>query len=225
MDENNPAPDSGVSEQAVRQRTGGRPEYKPTDEQRATVRRFVDDKVTRAAIAKALGISPVTLRKHFGAELGRPPLVAVDRQRDLDFDGPPAPKTVPPPGRPEYEPTWREREDVRLFKADDWSDDRIARRLGISRNTLLKHFADELEDGADQVRAAVLRNLMRESNGGSVSASDRLMKLPGMVAPLERLPTPPADPPEADPQLGKKEKANREALTAAQGTSWGQILN
>ena len=65
------------------------------------------------------------------------------------------------------------RQDVRLFKADNWSDDRIARRLGISRTTLLKHFAEELESGADQERQEALRLLKRAgASSGSARPSD-----------------------------------------------------
>ena len=196
----------------------GRPVYKPTDEQRAAVRTLKADAKTHAEIATAVGVSRNTLRKYFAAELAD--TVAEDPAPMLDFTAS-QPEPVPSTGRPEFEPTQRQREDVRLWKADDWSDDRIARRLAISRNTLLKHFAEELEDGVDQVRARVLRNLMRESDKGSVSASDRLMKLPGMIAPAERLTTPEAEP---EQPLGKKDRALRDAQTAEQGTSWASLV-
>lgn len=227
MSEQNPPPDPGVSEQKKRPGTVGRPEYKPTDEQRAQVRELVAAKATKGRIALALGISPVTLRKYFAAELAAPGDASPESGM-LDFGGsshqPPPIEAAPPKeqaGRPEFEPNYRQREDVRLMKADDWSDDRIARRLGISRNTLLKHFGDELEDGVDQVRAAVLRNLMRESNNGSVSASDRLLKLPGMIAPAQRLETPAAA---DDEPMGKKARALHDAKTAENGTSWASLV-
>lgn len=219
MDDTDPPRDNGVSEQSERSRKGGRPEYKPTDEQRALVTELVAGKTARIAIARRLGISPVTLRKHFAAELGFDPAPALP---GLGLEGEHEPARLGP-GRPGFEPTWRQREDVKLLKADDWSDERIARYLGISRNTLLAHFADELEAGADQVRARVLRDLSLASSKGSAAASDRLLKLPGMIAPAQQLPVPESAAPE--PVLGKKAQANRDAQTAHQGTSWNQILN
>lgn len=176
-----------------------------------------------AAVAADIGISINTLRKHFAADLVNDRAETVTGE--LDFTQPaPASAAVPPspPGRPEFEPTYRQREEVRLFKADNWSDERIATYLGIARATLLKHFADELEYGVSQVRARVLRNLMRQSDEGSVSASDRILKLPGMIGPPERLPTPSSEP---EPErVGKKEQALRDAQTAHEGTTWDRVL-
>ena len=221
MDEQNPPLVSIDSEQNQREKAGGRPEYKPTDEQRAKVRELAEARTPRKAIAAAIGISPITLRKHFGAELGAP----VDQAGQLDLTEPHKPASIasPEPGRPEFEPTWRQREDVKLCKADNWSDERIARLLRISRTTLLKYFAEELEHGADLVRMDILRNLKAASAKGSRPAAEAILKLPGLVAPLEQLPTP-EDPPAATEAVGKKEQASRDAQSAHQGTSWGQIL-
>ena len=127
MDDQDPPPVSVVSEQNQQKKSGGRPEYKPTDDHRAKVRELAETKMPRKAIAAAIGISPVTLRKHFGAELGVP----VDQAGQLDLTEPHKPASIasPEPGRPEFEPTWRQREDVKLCKADNWSDERIARLL------------------------------------------------------------------------------------------------
>lgn len=47
----------------------GRPTHKPTAETRAHVRRLVAESVKVAAIARALGIAPQTLAKHYPQEL------------------------------------------------------------------------------------------------------------------------------------------------------------
>lgn len=52
-------------------------------------------------------------------------------------------------GRPRFKPTTSQRDRVRRLKADGWSNDRIARVLGISRNTLEAAFAEEIEFGLD----------------------------------------------------------------------------
>lgn len=227
MAKQNPARVSGVNEQNARSRAGGRPKYKPTDEQRSQVRELVaaTPKLTQREIAAKIGVSPVTLRKAFAAELAE----KVDQAGQLDFDSQQAPvaaeSAVAAPGRPEFEPTWRMREDVKLCKADNWSDERICRLLGIgSRTTLVKHFAAELEHGADLLRIKVLRGLDLAASKGSPGAAEKLLRLAGMVAPLS--PVAPSDdeaPPA--PKLGKKEQANRDAHTAHVGTSWSEILS
>ncbi|MET0471651.1 MAG: hypothetical protein ABWZ93_12385 [Xanthobacteraceae bacterium] len=132
------------------------------------------EKATKADIAAAIGVTRATLRKHFQAEL------AVDQVGQLDFKS-------AAPGRPRFEPNYRQREDVGLFKADGWSDDRIARRLRISRTTLTTYFKEELADDADTVRAEVLRNLMASSRKGNVAASNALLRMSALEPP----PSPP----------------------------------
>lgn len=232
MDEQNPPRDTGVSERNARARGGGRPEYKPTDDQRSQVRQLAAARTARIEIARQLGISPVTLRKHFARELAgeQQPDQAPEQALPLEgahtpkrIDGPADQSAGQPVGRPEFEPTQRQREDVKLCKADEWSDDRIARQLGISRNTLLKHFAEELAYGADQVRMRNLRNLQRLADAGSVPACRELLEMSEGGA--EMLPVPSAPPAEHEAPLGKKEQATRDARTAHEGTSWNQILN
>lgn len=222
-----------VSEQKQPSGKRGRPEYKPTAEQRAKVRELRADRKTTEEIAAALEISRNTLRKHFAGELVAPFAAPSGAVGQLDFEGTAhRPNTTAetlgpaavPTGRPEYEPTQRDRDDVRLMKADDWSDERIARRLGISRNTLLKHFAQELEDGADYVRQIALRNLMRSSNGGNVGASNSLLRLSGLAPPPPEPNRPQGEAPPAAPDLGKKQQAKHDALTAEEGTSWSQLM-
>lgn len=228
MGEQDPPAGNDISARKGRTGQAGRPEYKPTNDQRAEVVRLVAEGKTKTEIAAVIGISRLTLRKHFAAELvvTKAPLQGALELGAAPTVPPPeaAPPTQPTPaGRPEFEPTYRQRDEVRLWKVDGWSDDRIAQALGISRNTLLKHFGDELERGVDQVRTRVLKNLLRESDAGSVPASVHLLKLPGMLAPIQQLPPPELDE-AAAPAPGKKEQANREARTAHEGNTWGSIL-
>lgn len=129
-------------------------------------------------------------------------------------------------GRPEFEPTLANRNGVRLMRADGWTVDRIARRIGVSANTLRKHFAEELSDGADIVRLKVLADLDRASSKGKVAASNALLKLSGLEPPP---PPPKADAPAEKPtapeeKLGKKEAAKIAAQTAEQGTTWHELM-
>lgn len=186
-------------------------------------------------VASTIGLSRNTLKKYFAAELHAVP-ASTEIGLQLDLSGQhqvESPRVeAREPGRPEFEPNYRQREDVRLAKADHWSDDRIARFLGISRSTLLRHFAVELEMGVDMLRMQVLRDLKLSAAKGNRAAAATLLNLPGMIVGAEILPTPgDNEEPEAaavegdGSTLGKKEKARRDAQTAHQGTSWARLVN
>jgi AraC-like DNA-binding protein len=186
-------------------------------------------------VASAIGLSRNTLKKYFAEELDAAPVSAQgEQQLDLSGQHKVTPPAVEPrdPGRPEFEPTWRQREDVKLGKADHWSDDRIARYLGISRSTLLRHFGPELEWGVDMLRMQVLRDLKTSAAKGNRAAAETLLGLPGMITGTEVLPTPGEEEPAtaanveaADSAMGKKERARRDAQTAHEGTSWARLVN
>lgn len=216
----------GLSEQNQQIRQVGRPEYKPTAAERELVRTMKAARKTNATIAAELKLSRNTLRKHFAQELaGEPVQATADPQ--LDFGGAahnPALEAAPI-GRPEYEPSQRARDDVRLWAADDWTEDRMARQLGISRNTLRKHFAEELEHGADKVRAMVLRDLMRSSAQGKVGASNKLLEITGLVPPPAAPRAPEAAQQDEPEELGKKERARIDARTADAGTEWADLVH
>ena len=59
-------------------------------------------------------------------------------------------------GRSPFAPTKAQRDRVQRLKADAWSNERIARVLGIARNTLESAFAEELEFGVDLKQDEVL---------------------------------------------------------------------
>lgn len=218
--------DDGVSAQEAPSRSGGRPEYKPSDEQRALVRRLRGAGTSIGEVAKAVGVSRNTLRKHFGAELETRPS-PVEQQLELAGSHPAKAIVVEElakPGRPEFEPTQRQRDDVKLWASDDWTEDRMAAQLGISRNTLRKHFAEEIQYGADKVRTMVLRDLQRSSAAGRTGASAKLLELTEKVRP----PSPPKPGAEDDddaPALGKKAQAKVDATTAEAGTGWSHLVN
>lgn len=216
--------DDGVSAQGTPSRSGGRPEYKPTDDQRALVRRLRLEGQSIGDVAKAIGVSRNTLRKHFAAEVAVTP-APVEQQLALDGEHHATAVVVEvpaAPGRPEFEPTQRQRDDVKLWASDDWTEDRMAAQLGISRNTLRKHFAEEIQYGADKVRTMVLRDLQRSSAAGRTGASAKLLELTEKVRP----PSPPK--PDAEDEgavaLGKKDQAKVDARTAEVGTGWSSLV-
>jgi biotin operon repressor len=126
-------------------------------------------------------------------------------------------------GRPPLKPTRLQRQDVRLFKADGWSDERIARRLGLSRTTLLKHFGHELSNGADEERQAALRLLKKAASKLNIGAIREYLKLSGAGSAVERSLGQP-DRSEPGPKPGKKELARELALHAHEDSEWGDDL-
>lgn len=103
------------------------------------------------------------------------------------------------------------------------SHEEIALALGMSRVTLSKHFEVELSTGAYQKRLEVMQAMQRAAKKGNVAAARAYLNVTPWVAP------PPADKPAPapepkQPELGKKEQANRDAGTAQVGTEWADLL-
>lgn len=100
------------------------------------------------------------------------------------------------------------------------SHEEIAIGLGISRNTLEKHFAHELSVGAYEKRIAVLEAMHSSACKGNVTAQRAYMERMPEIAP-----TP--DEAAVEPKelkRGKKEQANADAQTAQTGTQWEGLL-
>lgn len=115
----------------------------------------------------------------------------------------------------------------------------IALALGISRPTLRKHYQHELSIGASQCRQAVLQAMFKAATGKGSTAAAKvyLASLPEFEAPPmpagEESPVqPPAPPPPETAsapaprpaKLGKKEQAELDAHSAADGTPWDELL-
>jgi hypothetical protein len=95
------------------------------------------------------------------------------------------------------------------------SHEEIAIALGIHRHTLDKHYQVELSTGALNRRAEVLDAMARTALKGNVSAQKAFLALtPTLAAP----------PREQEKPKGKKEQAQADAATAANGTEWGDLL-
>lgn len=121
-------------------------------------------------------------------------------------------------GRPRFKPKPKQRERVKLLKADGWSNERIAAQLAISRNTLEAAFALELEFGADAKRVENLEAAEKAAKKGNASAIKwlagrfDLARVAHQVAARES----PAENEEArSPKLGKKEQQQRDATKIA----------
>lgn len=101
------------------------------------------------------------------------------------------------------------------------SKDGIATALKITRVTLDKHFAGELESGSQQEMAANLRRFRKAAEKGNVAAMKHLDAKFGSAAAQESFAAPA---PHSGPEAGKKEQAQSAAKDAGQGTVWGNDL-
>ncbi len=121
-------------------------------------------------------------------------------------------------GRPPFAATPTLRRKVSELTACGMSQDDIARAIGCSSPTLVVHFADELTTGRARRRAEVIGLLFRQARRGNVTAQKALEQLTGM--------SPPGSPaPQAARKSGKKEQAEIDAGTAAEGTEWASLIH
>lgn len=117
--------------------------------------------------------------------------------------------------RPSYKPTAANRRRVAVAAGAGMSHEEIAIGLGITRPTLSKHFEKELSQGAYEKRLEVLDAMHRMAKKGNVAAQKAYVALtPAAAAPPVAKPAP----------IGKKEQAQADAVTAGQGTEWGELL-
>lgn len=143
-------------------------------------------------------------------------------------------------GRPAHVPTAATRRKVSIAAGGGMLHEQIAIALGIGTDTLRKYYEPELSVGANLRRMEVLQSQYSAAmkKGSTAAARVYLANMPQFVVP----PAEPADPPapavtpatgaqpEAAapapkaPKLGKKEQAQVDATTAAQGTEWADIL-
>lgn len=118
--------------------------------------------------------------------------------------------------RPAHKPTAATRRQVAAAAGGGMRQEDIANGIGITVPTLRKHYSAELSAGAARERMAVLAKVLAQAKKGSTSAA-RLY--------LQQVPTSVADPEEGgNPKLGKKEKAQVDAKTAAKGTEWDDLI-
>ena len=96
-----------------------------------------------------------------------------------------------------------------LFVACGMSEEAMAAVIGIQRQTLRKHFAEELLIGHARIKSENFKNLRKAAKAGNVAAI-KYLDLKGGSAPLEDRPT--------QEPLGKKEALNEAAKTAHIGS-------
>ena len=96
----------------------------------------------------------------------------------------------------------------------------IARPVGIDPKTLRFHYADQIELGTIKATAKVAQNLFtmacKPTREGLTAAIFWLKVRAGWSEYV---------PKRVEEPLGKKELAEREALTTGEGNEWGQLVN
>lgn len=133
-------------------------------------------------------------------------------------------------GRPAHVPTAASRRKVAIAAGGGMLHEQIAIALEISTDTLRKYYEHELSVGASQRRVDVLEALYRVviKKGSTSAAKVYLANEPQMAVPPAPQPEAPAAAPEvaapAPKKLGKKEQAAADAVTAAEGTAWDDLL-
>lgn len=126
--------------------------------------------------------------------------------------------------RPSFKPTPFMRRKVAAAAGAGMSHEEIAIGLGLARNTLEKHFARELTEGAYARRLEVVLAMHAAAKRGNVAAAKQYLSMTPRVAapPLPVGEAESAAPP--TPKLGKKEQAQVDAVSAHKGTDWDGLL-
>jgi predicted RNA-binding Zn ribbon-like protein len=106
-------------------------------------------------------------------------------------------------GRPEFRPTPRIRQKVEQLIGCGMSQDAVARAIGISTPTLVKHFAEELANGVATKRSEIIGMLFKSAKSGNVTAQKKLEEMNRLAAAAEAMAGLPEQPPKAEP-MGKK---------------------
>ena len=124
-------------------------------------------------------------------------------------------------GRPSHVPTDETRNMVESLSGFGIPQDEIARRVGIDPKTLRFYYADQIELGSIKATAKVAQNLVtmacKPTREGLSAAIFWLKVRAGWSEYAPR--------PRSEESLGKKEAAERDALTAGTGTEWGRLVN
>lgn len=155
---------------------------------------------------------------------------------NFDLLGDPIPDGWGKPGRPPHLVTDKNRNKVMLLLALRWSNERIAKAIGITPPTLRKSYFRELkvrDDARDRLDAKVADRLFALVEGGNVAAIKEFRKLierndlmaghNAFYGEDRARPSSGSREPKA-PKLGKKEEAANAAATAGAGSEWGDDL-
>jgi DNA-binding CsgD family transcriptional regulator len=194
-----------------------RPSLIITDSQRDQVAQWIRARVPIERMASRLGMAPKTFRKHFALQLGT---------ADIPDAAPLLPDEILPSQLSQiesYRPTGEVRDMVLVLVGADISRPEIARKLGISVETLEFHFADELNNGTAIAQGNVILQMYNAARGGNVSAMKTYLLLGNRRSEAER--DKDREPAQPSITLGKKEQQQLESSKADAGTPWERVLN
>lgn len=132
-------------------------------------------------------------------------------------------------GRPEFEATEDLREKVEWYIATGMTQEEIARAIGCTVPTLVKHFSDNLDNAYSRKKAAVVDMMVETAKAGNASIQKRLEQIISTRGAMLQFDNPPPKPseskaPPAAAPVGKKEMQAEAAKTAGAGTDWDSLL-
>lgn len=149
----------------------------------------------------------------------------------FDLLGDPIPEGWNKRGRPPHLATERNRNKIIMLLAFGWSNERVARAVGVTVPTLRKHYFAELkvrDEARDRMDATIADRLWTEAMGGNVGAIKEFRKLVErndlMVAGRAYTGQPETPRPAKPPKLGKKDQARLDARTVPEGSGWDSLL-
>jgi len=149
-----------------------------------------------------------------------------EKPAQVDFWGVPLPEPKDRRGRKAHVRNDEVAKNIALSRATGSTVEDIAELVGLDPKTLNKYYSRELEKAPELVEAVLDRAIFEQAMQGRVGAQ-RLMKemlARGKAAvPLARAKATGRKKPTSEP-LGKKAQASADAVTAHQGTSWGEVL-
>lgn len=118
-------------------------------------------------------------------------------------------------GRPQYKKSAENQQLVTDLRAGGMTHTEIATCMGCDEKTLRKHFSRELQVGATLAKGQAIQVLMQKMRDGNLTATRAVLDMTeARPAPVEK--------PKPEPQLGKKEQAQRDAADVPDG--WGDLL-
>ncbi len=119
------------------------------------------------------------------------------------------------PGRPSYQPTDRDRKQVRMMSGMGIPDYDIAKVIGISGPTMRKYYMAELETGHIEANAQVAQSLFKQAtNKDKPNVSAAIFWLKCRAEWRE----------DGKEEMGKKEAREVLSKVADRGTDWEGLL-
>jgi hypothetical protein len=166
-------------------------------------------------------------------------MVSLDRKMPEDGISPPKKRSLGPgndrprrrrSGRPAYAPTLTDRRKVEERRAAGMSVAQIAVSMRIDRQTLEKHFVEEIEFGHARRRGEVVDMLFQAARNGNVSALKALERMTDLSSAEQAWMKTAARAAEAKERTeakpaSKKQQEQVAAETAEVGTGWSDFVH